>query len=283
MPDLSKLLLLDIFNLTLIMLGLGLIAYALIRRSNPLIRWHEHGNVWTDPFRDIDLLIMGVIVGSYYLIIRLGATADASATSGIEGIDIVSAIISQFVSMAVLIGGIVFVLAYVRRVDIIELFGFTRLSTSKLILWSLGAFILTLPIVLGVAVGWGSLLEHAFGTEPEQQELVKIMRETSSLPVKLLIAFSACVFAPITEEILFRGYFYPVLKRFSERLFAALIISMLFALIHSNTMSILPLFVLAMSFTVAYELTGCLLVPIAMHALFNTTQVMLMFAPIPNG
>jgi membrane protease YdiL (CAAX protease family) len=283
MPDLSKLLLLDIFNLTLIMLGLGLIAYALIRRSNPLIRWHEHGNVWTDPFLKIDLLIMALIVGSYYMLIRHSVNADTSTTSGIEAIGIVSAIVSQFVSMTVLIGGIVFVLAYVRRVDIVELFGFTRLSTPKLILWSLGAFALTLPVVLGVALGWGSLLEYAFGTEPEQQQLVTIMRETSSLPVKLLIAFSACVFAPITEEILFRGYFYPALKRFSDRLFAALIVSMLFALIHSNTMSILPLFVLAMSFTIAYELTGCLLVPITMHALFNTTQVMLMFATPPNG
>ena len=43
------------------------------------------------------------------------------------------------------------------------------------------------------------------------------------------------------------------------------------------------LFVLAMSFTIAYELTGCLLVTFAMHSLFNTTQVMLMFSPVQNG
>jgi membrane protease YdiL (CAAX protease family) len=31
-----------------------------------------------------------------------------------------------------------------------------------------------------------------------------------------------------------------------------------------------------MTLTLAYELTGCLLVPIAMHAIFNTTQIAVM-------
>lgn len=283
MPDPSKLLLLDIFHLTLLMLGFGLLAYALIRRGNPLIRWHEHGNVWTDPFQKIDLLILAIIVGSYYLLVHYTAYSEAPASTDAGTGQIVAAIISQMVSMTVLIGGIVFVLAYVRRVDVVELFGLARMRTPKLILWSVVAFALTLPIVIGVNLGWSSLLEYSFGTEPEQQELVTIMRESSSLPLKLLITFSACVFAPISEEILFRGYFYPTLKRHSERFFAAVVVSMLFAVVHSNTMSVLPLFILAMSFTIAYELTGCLLVPIAMHALFNTTQVMLMFNPVQNG
>lgn len=283
MPDPSKLLLLDIFHLTLLMLGFGLLAFSLIRRSNALIRWHEHGNVWTDPFFKIDLLILGIIVGSYYMLIRYAAYSESPATTDIDPLGIASVIFSQMISMTVLIGGIVFVLAYVRRIDVVELFGLARLSIPKLILWSIIAFALTLPFVIGVSIGWSSLLEHAFGAEPERQELVTIMSESDSLPIKLLITFSACVFAPVTEEVLFRGYFYPTLKRHSERFFAAVVVSMLFAVVHSNTMSVLPLFVLAMSFTIAYELTGCLLVPIAMHALFNTTQIVLMFTPIPNG
>ena len=164
--------------------------------------------------------------------------------------------------MTVLIGGIVFVLAYVRRVDVVELFGLTRLSTPKL-----------LPLVdhrlrdhpAGRDRGQPRLEQPAqstaYGAKPEQQELVTILSEADSLPIKLLIAFSACIFAPISEEVLFRGYFYPTLKRHSERFFAAIVVSLLFAVVHSNTMSVLPLFVLAMSFTIAYELTGCLLTP----------------------
>lgn len=283
MPDPSKLLLLDIFHLTLLMLGFGLLAFALIRRSNPLVRWHEHGNVWTDPFFKVDLLILVIIVGSYYMLIHYAAYSEKPASTDVDPLGIATVIISQMVSMTVLIGGIVFVLAYVRRVDVVELFGLTRLSTPKLLLWSTIAFAITLPVVIGVNLGWSSLLEYAFGAKPEQQELVTILSEADSLPIKLLIAFSACIFAPISEEVLFRGYFYPTLKRHSERFFAAIVVSLLFAVVHSNTMSVLPLFVLAMSFTIAYELTGCLLVPIAMHALFNTTQIVLMFTPVPNG
>ena len=283
MPDPSKLLLLDIYHLALLMLGLGLISYALIRRGNPLIRWHEHGNVWTEPFMKIDLLIMAVIVGSYYMAIRHVAVSDPVETPTLDSASIFKILMVQFLSMSVLIGGIIFVLSYVRRVDIAELFGLTRLSVSKIILWAVAALGIAFPLVIGVAIGWGTVLENAFGTKPEQQEIVSVMRESTSLQVRLLIAFSACVFAPITEEILFRGYFYPTVKRYSERFFAAIIVSLLFALIHSNTMSVLPLFVLAMSFTIAYELTGCLLVPIAMHAMFNFTQIVFMIAPNSNG
>ena len=78
MPDPSKLLLLDIFHLTLLMLGFGLLAFALIRRSNPLVRWHEHGNVWTDPFFKVDLVILVIIVGSYYMLIHYAAYSEAT-------------------------------------------------------------------------------------------------------------------------------------------------------------------------------------------------------------
>ena len=283
MPDPSKLLLLDIFHLAFLMLGLGLLAYALIRRSNPLIRWHEHGSVWTDPFQKIDVLIMMVIVGCYYALIHFSTYQESTSLTEIDSVEVAAMIIFQFVSMTILLAGIFFTLFYVRGVDLAELLGLRRLRSSQIIVWALAMMAITFPIVIGVALGWNFLLERAFGEKPQSQELVTIMSESGDMTVKLLIAFSACIFAPVTEEILFRGYFYPALKRFSERYFAAIVISLLFALIHSNTMSVLPLFVLAMSFTIAYELTGCLLVPIVMHAMFNTIQVVLMFLYPSNG
>ena len=105
MPDPSKLLLLDIFHLALLMLGFGLMAYALIRRSNPFIRWHEHGNVWTDPFIKVDLLVMAIIVGSYYSLIRYATYAEESAAAAdMESTEIVMVVLAQIISMTVLIG-----------------------------------------------------------------------------------------------------------------------------------------------------------------------------------
>ena len=278
MPDPSKLLLLDFFHLAFLLLGFGLLAYALIRRSNPLIRWHEHGNVWTQPFLKIDLMVFALIIGMYYAMTRYSIINGPSVEMDkMDSNAIISMLLANFVLHGMLVAAVLFVVLYVRRVDMVELFGLTRLNPQRVFNWSVGLMVLTIPIVLVVTFGWAQLLKNAYNAEPATQEMVKLVMETDSVAVKLLVAFSACVFAPVTEEVLFRGYFYPAIKRFSERYFAAVVVSLLFAVVHMNTMSVVPLFVLAMSLTIAYELTGCLFVPIAMHAIFNSLTVVQLF------
>ena len=191
--------------------------------------------------------------------------------------NIVPNLLISIVMQGMLLAAVLFVVLYVRRVDAVELFGLRRLRPLEILIWTIGAMAVAYPLMMVIGTGWIKLLEHALGKEPASQEMVTLMKETTNLPVKLLMAFSAVVVAPIAEEILFRGYFYPAVKRFSERYFAAIIISLLFAVVHNNAMSIVPLFVLAMALTIAYELTGCLLVPILMHALFNLSQVIFIF------
>ncbi len=280
MPDQSKLLLLDFFHLAFLLLGFGLLAFALIRRSNPLIRWHEHGNVWTQPFLKIDLIVFALIIGSFYAMTLYGIEApqeNAVKISELDNVGVISLLLWNFVLYGMLVAGVLFVVLYVRHVNIVELFGLIRLRPQQIFNWAVGVMIITLPVVLLVSWGWGSLLMNAYDAEPEQQEMVTLLQNTDSMAVKVLTVLSACVFAPLAEEILFRGYFYAALKRFSERYFAAVVVSLLFAVVHSNTMSVVPLFVLAMSLTIAYELTGCLLVPIAMHAIFNSITVIRLF------
>ena len=271
MPDPSELLLLDFFHLALLMLGFGLIAYTLIRHGNPLIRWHEHGNVWTDPFSKIDLLVVGIIIGFFYwaTLYRVQNAPPPPPTNT----DLAGGVMMQLF----ITGGLVFLLTYVRGADVGELFGLTRLSPRRIFNWSILLMLAVTPLVLLVAWGWGSLLYYALDEEPASQELVKTFREGAA-NTKILIAISACIVAPICEEILFRGFFYPVVKRFSERFFAAITVSLVFALVHGNALGILPLAVFAMTLTVAYELTGCLIVPIVMHAIFNSITIVRMLA-----
>ena len=72
---------------------------------------------------------------------------------------------------------------------------------------------------------------------------------------------------------IFRGYIYAVVKRFSDQTFSAIFTSTVFAAVHMHVLHLAPLFALAMCFTLAYEITGCLWIPIAMHAIFNTVNV----------
>ena len=85
------------------------------------------------------------------------------------------------------------------------------------------------------------------------------------------ILFAGVILAPVCEEFLFRGFFYAVGKRYLGPLASGFACALLFAVFHLSVTAFAGLFVLAVCLTLAYELTGSLLVPIGMHALFNFT------------
>ena len=93
---------------------------------------------------------------------------------------------------------------------------------------------------------------------------------------KFLLGAAAVFVAPVAEEVIFRGFLYGVTKRFSDRWFATLFTSLFFACVHRHVGSVVPLFTLAIGFSMAYEATGCLMVPMAMHAMFNGINLLLL-------
>jgi membrane protease YdiL (CAAX protease family) len=92
-----------------------------------------------------------------------------------------------------------------------------------------------------------------------------------------LIVVAGVIVAPICEEVLFRGYFYPVAKRYMGPGAGAFVTAALFAVSHVNLASLPALLVLALCFIVAYERTGSLLVPISMHAFFNGANLLVLY------
>jgi uncharacterized protein len=99
----------------------------------------------------------------------------------------------------------------------------------------------------------------------------------------MLIAISACVIAPITEEVLFRGTFYPMMTRWFGRFPAAILCACFFAAVHDTYTDAPGLIVLALCFTLAYEVTGSLLVPIVMHMVFNGISLAVLWWQIRHG
>ncbi|MFY8215687.1 MAG: CPBP family intramembrane glutamic endopeptidase [Chthoniobacterales bacterium] len=92
-------------------------------------------------------------------------------------------------------------------------------------------------------------------------------------PAALALAGSVViVVAPIAEEFIFRGLLYGVAKKFGGRIPALVTTSLLFAAIHLNPVAMVPLFVLSVAFTLAYERTGSLWTPVVMHVIFNGAQ-----------
>jgi membrane protease YdiL (CAAX protease family) len=110
----------------------------------------------------------------------------------------------------------------------------------------------------------------------QPQQMVETFQTSGGIGIKVLVVIAAVVIAPLAEETLFRGFVYGVLKRYTDAPFAALASSLMFAIIHLHVGSLLPLCVLAVLFCIAYEITGCLLVPMLLHMIFNATSIVMM-------
>lgn len=153
--------------------------------------------------------------------------------------------------------------------------------------WPMWPLIFPIAIV-GVLFTWGVLgvlqlggffewLQDKLGNDGKQ-EVVKAFAEADDPAMLGMLVVLAVVVAPLTEEILFRGYLYPVSKRFIGRWPAMIFGALVFAAIHNNAQALVPLFALAILLTLAYEFTGSIWAPIGIHTLFNGATVCVQLA-----
>ncbi len=105
------------------------------------------------------------------------------------------------------------------------------------------------------------------------QDTVKLLQESKDPLVLGLMAAAAVIVAPLCEEVVFRGYFYPVLKKFAGVWPAAICSALVFAAAHGNLTALLPLFIFGGLLVFIYEKTGSIWAPIAVHFCFNSATV----------
>jgi membrane protease YdiL (CAAX protease family) len=104
---------------------------------------------------------------------------------------------------------------------------------------------------------WGFAPEDVVG--PEQGVLYGYV----------LWLISGCVFAPLSEELFFRGYaFYAFRARFNVPI-ALLVTALGFSVIHANPYGFLPILIAGLGLAAAFHLTRSLVPCITAHALFN--------------
>jgi membrane protease YdiL (CAAX protease family) len=150
-------------------------------------------------------------------------------------------------------------------------FGFFPPQPARVIGLGILCIVLTYPLVLGMqqVVSW-------FGqSASDGDEMVHYLQGGLSTADKVWAVFMAVVAAPLTEEFVFRGFLYGVLKKYAGSLGAMSACALLFAGIHVNLPAIPALFTLAVCFTLAYEITGSLWTSIVMHMIFNLVPVIL--------
>ena len=247
--------------------GLALPGYAFLRKRSPESGWNLGGNVGTSVIQPLDL----VVAGGYFLlfVVAWKNLPEATAKTEEKEATVGSVLIGQ-AGMVVLAGIVPAVLVW--RVDLREFFGL-RWEGWRKVFWIAPAFVFAMMVLLSIqiALGWQGWVESRFGSR--EQEAVSLLKESSDGVLLTVMTISAVVIAPLTEEVIFRGYLYPVVKRFSDRWFAAVFTGLIFAVIHFNIFSLPTLAVMGFVLAVLYEMTGSLWVTIACHAAFNGTTV----------
>jgi len=171
---------------------------------------------------------------------------------------------------------LIFIFLKLHGVGWREALGLRNAHLKKSLLLAAGILVLALPAVLGLEHGSALLLEK-MGWPPEDQRAVDLIVNSKSWWLRGYLAIFAVVLAPVAEEFIFRGVLFPFVKQLGWPKLAWLGVSFLFALIHVNAPTLVPLFVLALVFTWLYQKTDCLLAPIAAHSLFNAANLVILF------
>ena len=137
------------------------------------------------------------------------------------------------------------------------------------------------PVTLiAMALAWAcEQIAALLGIELPQQDLV-LFFTSPKVPMarKLVIGAIALFVCPPIEELIFRKFLHRwVLRRWMGFWMAAAISGVVFAAVHLNLATFIPLLFLGVAFAWLYEKDGRLMASITCHFLFNLTNLIFCF------
>ena len=237
--------------------------------------WFEGcGRVRSESFGPWDALAATLLAILFGWIMYVGP-GQSSASLPTTGLIALSAVQTEIIFGCILLG-----IALVLKLG-----GFTWWQSLGLRACPVGVVVgravllllLAYPLIVISLQLWRVLIASAGHLDDSQQDAVRFLAESKSTLAKGIIAVQAVVFAPAQEELIFRGYLYGLARRHLGVGAGLVISSALFAGIHLHLPSFAGLFALAVCLALAYEWTGSIFVPMAMHALFNLLSVIVLF------
>jgi membrane protease YdiL (CAAX protease family) len=212
-------------------------------------------------------ICLGVLVTAG---LQKAGVAGFKTTNSFGGVLVVTL---SFQGAACVLMGVFFKL---HEVDWRDAFGLRRPGLLGSLLLGLGVLVVAFPIVMALKQ-FSDLGLARLGWHPEDQHAVNLIAHAKSFWMRGYLVFFTVALVPVAEEFLFRGVLFPLVKQLGWPRLAWLGVSLLFALVHWNLPTLVPLFVLALVLTWLYEKTDRLLVPVAAHSLFNTINLVLLF------
>ena len=135
--------------------------------------------------------------------------------------------------------------------------------------WGRAALMIAGLIVLFIVLNviWGALFN------PGKEKILEQLGSNESAMLLVLSAALTCVVAPISEEILFRGFIFTALRSWRGTIPAAVITGLLFGAVHAGSAPVLdlvPLAGLGFGLCLLYRYSGSLYPCIVAHSLNNS-------------
>jgi membrane protease YdiL (CAAX protease family) len=253
-------------------LSLGLILSLWRQRSRQGFRFGDtvDASPWTT--RDVIQTILLLLLIQCQIVLIGGTLNKAKIIESVNRHSLFT-IIAQLIvygSLLVLVGKLINYYGLTWK----KAFGFSRGTLIYTIAAALVALIaIEIPVIISSVLSQYIAEKLKFSLEP--QSIFDQLTHLKNPFLKSGMILIAVVGAPVTEEILFRGVIYSWLKKNWGFTMALVMNSLIFAFVHLHLPSFLPLFLLAIGFTLLYEWTGNLLANILMHAGFNGVSLFL--------
>lgn len=162
--------------------------------------------------------------------------------------------------------------------------GFTQFLIHRLVpfareIWlGIRTYLAIFPVLLGILFLL-IFVASFFTYEPPPHPLAEMLMEKKVIPMWLVVlsVLVACVFGPVVEEIFFRGFFYPALKKYWGLGWASVVTAGFFAMVHENVFAFFPIFFLGIVLCYLYEQRRDLASCISLHMLHNTVFIAYFF------
>ena len=128
--------------------------------------------------------------------------------------------------------------------------------------------ILPIFILMLILLVWTA---NAFSYEPPPHPLVVVFLEKKELSPWVIFygLMLACILGPLVEELFFRGFFYPALRKYFGITASMVVTASLFAGVHESIFSFLPIFFLGLVLAYLYEKRHNIMSCISLHVLHN--------------
>ncbi|MBD3296945.1 MAG: CPBP family intramembrane metalloprotease [Candidatus Omnitrophica bacterium] len=154
--------------------------------------------------------------------------------------------------------------------------GLTAKDWKKGVFYAVAGYLALIP-VLAVIMFLTYLIIEQLQYRPPLQPIVEVFLEEKQTTVLWLSTVFAAVFGPVAEEIFFRGFMYPAVKKKAGALVGILLTAGIFAFLHAHIVGFAPILALGVLLAYLYEKTGSLVPSITVHIAHNLAMVVLVF------